>query len=117
MDPRDASIYSPVTSSPIRVVPPEIVEQRNFAKAAKDRGWRVVWHKTNKPSTANRGTPDFIVAAKGTTWWIEFKRPGEDLAPAQEAFAKELRQNGVQMYVAGSATQAIEIIESNALVF
>ena len=111
MDPRDASIYSPTSASPVRVVPPEIIEQRNFAKAAKDRGWRVVWHKTNKPSTANRGTPDFIVAANGTTWWIEFKRPGEDLAPAQKAFAKELRQNGVTLYVVNSAEAAVRLIE------
>lgn len=94
-------------------IPPEVVEQRNFAKACKDRGWRAVWHKTNKRSTANVGCPDFIVGAYATTWWMEFKKPGEELRPDQAAFKKQLKQNGIEMYVVHSAAEAVAIIERN----
>jgi len=90
---------------------PEAVEQANFAIACQDRGWRHVWHRTDKRSTANRGCPDFIVGARGTTYWIEFKRPGEDLRPDQAAFRKELAQNGIIMHVVNSAGQAVKLIE------
>ena len=90
---------------------PEAVEQANFAVSCKSRGWRAVWHRTDKRSTANRGCPDFIVAAKGTTFWIEFKREGEELRPDQAAFKKELAQNGIVMHVVNSASQAVTLIE------
>jgi hypothetical protein len=92
----------------------EVVAQRNFAKACKDRGWVPVWHKTYKRSTANVGCPDFIVAAYSQTFWIEFKLPGEDLRPDQAAFRKRLLQNGVQMCVVYSAQEAVDLIESHA---
>jgi len=92
---------------------PEVVHQRNFAKACKERGWRPVWHKTNKPTRANIGCPDFIVAARGRTWWLEFKRPGEELRPDQTAFRKELAMNGVQMHVVHSAQEAVDLIKGN----
>jgi len=91
---------------------PEAVEQANFALACKARGWRAVWHRTDKRSTANRGCPDFIVAAGGTTFWIEFKRPGSELRPDQAAFKKELAANGIEMHVATSAEGAVAIIEA-----
>jgi hypothetical protein len=91
----------------------EIVEQRNFALECKNRGWRTVWHATHKRSTANRGCPDFIVGVRGETFWIEFKRSGEDLRPDQAAFKKELAQNGIIMYVVYNAAQAVEVIESH----
>ena len=90
---------------------PEAVEQANFALTCKERGWRAVWHRTDKRSTANRGCPDFIVAARGTTFWIEFKREGEDLRPDQAAFKKQLAQNGIQMHVVNSASEAVALIE------
>jgi hypothetical protein len=90
---------------------PEAVEQANFAIACKERGWRCVWHRTDKRSTANRGCPDFIVAARGITFWIEFKRPGQDLRPDQAAFKKQLAQNEVAMHVVTTADQAVALIE------
>jgi hypothetical protein len=89
----------------------EVIEQKNFAKACSERGWRAVWHSTHKPSTANRGTPDFIVAARSTTFWIEFKKNGEELRPDQAAFRKQLLINGVQMHVVHSAQEAVDLIE------
>jgi hypothetical protein len=106
MKPEDKATYS---SGSLELT--EADEQANFAKECKDRGWRAVWHRTDKRSTANRGTPDFIVGARGTTWWIEFKLPGEELSPDQKAFRKELESNGITMYVAYNALWAVQIIE------
>src|SRR5215471_8978635 len=92
---------------------PEAVEQANFAIACKARGWRHVWHRTDKRSTANRGCPDFIVAARSTTFWIEFKRQGEELRPDQAAFKKELAQNGILMSIVNSASEAVALIEAH----
>jgi hypothetical protein len=91
---------------------PEAVEQANFASACKERGWRHVWHRTDKRSTANRGCPDFIVAANGHTYWIEFKVKGEELRPDQAAFKKQLAQNGIVMSIVNSAAEAVAIIEA-----
>jgi VRR-NUC domain-containing protein len=119
MKPEDSAFYSPGvhpqwsedTHPPPKNDIPENVLQRQFANWCLDKGYRHVWHGTHKRSTANRGCPDFIIAAKGTTFWIEFKRPGEDLSPDQSVFKKELEKNGVIMYVVYSAFEAIALIE------
>ena len=121
MSPQDQAFYEPEVHSaykedhqpPVKTDTPEIVEQCNFALECKHRGWRAVWHATHKRSTANRGCPDFIVGVRGQTFWIEFKRPGEDLRPYQEAFKKELAQNGIIMHVVYNASQAVQVIESS----
>jgi hypothetical protein len=100
------------------VIPSEELEkdaQANFAIACKERGWRPVWHGMHKRSTANRGCPDFIVGARGTTFWIEFKRPGEKLAPDQRVFEMQLAQNGITMFTVYSAQQAVDLIENYEL--
>jgi VRR-NUC domain len=119
MTPEDARMYSPGIHPPyqddhhppVKTDSLERDEQRNFATECLQRGWRFVWHKTHKRSTANVGCPDFIVAAKATTFWIEFKRVGEDLSPDQEAFKKQLAQNGITMYVVFSAFEAAQVID------
>jgi hypothetical protein len=90
---------------------PEIAEQREFAKWCATQNYRAVWHRTHKRSTANRGCPDFIVGAKGSTFWIEFKRPGEELAPDQSVFKTQLANNGITMYVCYSCAEAQAVIQ------
>jgi hypothetical protein len=87
--------------------------QRRFARECKARGWRCVWHSTAKASTANRGTPDFIVAAHAETFWLEFKLLGEELSPEQRVFARELAANGVTLHLVTSAEEAVALIEGN----
>jgi len=89
--------------------------QNRFIGACKARGWRYVWHSTKKRSTANVGTPDAIVAARGLTWWIEFKLPGEHLSPDQVVFSRQLAANGIKMHVVYSAEEAVALIENENL--
>lgn len=89
---------------------PENVLQKQFAAWCVEMKFRALWHATHKPSTANRGCPDFVVAAYGTTFWIEFKKVGEDLRPDQIVFKKQLEANGVAMYVCYSAFEAMQVI-------
>ena len=96
---------------PVNTGEAEKTMQKNFAVECFNRRWRPVWHGMHKRSTANRGCPDFIVAARGHTFWIEFKKPGEDLSPDQATFKIELAQNGIQMYTVFSADEAVQVIE------
>ena len=119
MSPKDQKRYgdqAPVANTPTGPAPgeePEKKIQRDFASICEEKGWRYVTHGMHKRSTANRGCPDFIVAAYGQTFWIEFKKPGEELSPDQKLFRTELLQNGVTMYTCTSWKQAAEIIEAH----
>jgi hypothetical protein len=118
MEPGDLELYQPGIHPPYqedhhpppKTDTPEKVDQKQFAAWCAQMKFRPVWHATHKPSTANRGCPDFVVAAYGTTFWIEFKRVGEDLRPDQIVFKKQLEANGVPMYVCYSAFEAMQVI-------
>jgi hypothetical protein len=103
--------YAEDPHPPVNTGEAEKVMQRNFAAECINRRWRPVWHGMHKRSTANRGCPDFIVGARGHTFWIEFKKPGEDLSPDQATFKIELGQNGIPMYTCFSADEAVQVIE------
>jgi hypothetical protein len=122
MSPEDQARYNPTTPGihppyeqdhhPVPVNDsPEKVEQSSFANWCLLQGYRPLWHSTHRRSTANRGCPDFVVAAKGTTFWIEFKRPGFDLSIDQRTFFDELKANGVQPYLVYGCAEAIALIE------
>lgn len=85
--------------------------QHTFASICRARGWRPVWHSMHKRSTANRGCPDFIVGARGHTFWIEFKKPGEELSPDQAVFGMDLARNGLHMFTCHSWREAVDVIE------
>jgi hypothetical protein len=117
LSPHQLSLIDPSQKKSLKIIStaknnPEIIEQRNFAIACKARGWRHLWHNTAKPSTANVGAPDFVVAARNHTFWIEFKRPNQNLRPDQAAFHKQLRQNGVSPAIVHSALEAVNLIET-----
>jgi hypothetical protein len=122
MSPEDQKKYGPGIHPdykddphpPVNTGVTEAKIQHDFAAICKDKGWRPVWHRMHKRSTANRGCPDFIVGAYGQSWWIEFKKPGEDLSPDQKVFSMQLAQNGIQMYTCFSWREAEQVIEQYA---
>jgi hypothetical protein len=87
--------------------------QSVFANHCLSKGYAYTWHRTDKPSTASPGTPDFIVGANERTYWIEFKLPGQKLSPDQEDFEKALTAQGLILYVVYSDAEAIQIIEDD----
>lgn len=54
-----------------------------------------------------RGLPDRIVIFdKGVSWFVEFKRPGGKLSPAQEFWIDVLRQKGFMVDVFDNLDEA-----------
>jgi hypothetical protein len=83
-----------------------------FANHCLRKGYAYTWHRTDKPSTASPGTPDFIVGAHGKTHWIEFKLPGEKLSADQEDFATRLKSQAIVLQVVYSDEEAIKMVEN-----
>jgi hypothetical protein len=88
----------------------EADHQNRFVGVLKARGLPYVWHNTKKRSTGTLGAPDVIVAVDGAVYWIEFKLPGEELSPAQVAFAHLLALQGCKMHVVSSAEEALSLL-------
>lgn len=73
----------------------------------------VIWHRTDKPTGATRGTPDFVVPIWGSegVLYIEFKMPGNWLSENQEKFRACLEAKGHTLYVCFSANEAIALVK------
>jgi hypothetical protein len=121
MSPQDQATYGPGIHPdyaddphpPVKTDEPEKKIQHDFAAVCIELGWSMVWHGMHKRSTANRGCPDFIVGAYAQSFWIEFKKPGEDLSPDQKLFRSQLADNGITMYTCFSWREAVDLIEQH----
>jgi hypothetical protein len=89
-------------------------EQRQFASWCLLHLYAFVWHSTKAPSRASVGCPDFIVARRGVTWWIEFKRAPNPLTPDQKKFKETLEAQGIPYFIVYSCDEAIKLIEQSA---
>ncbi|MEN6618153.1 MAG: VRR-NUC domain-containing protein [Rikenellaceae bacterium] len=49
-------------------------------------------------SPGNNGVPDRIVLYKGHSYFIELKKPGEDLTPRQKVVKKHFSKLGFEVY-------------------
>lgn len=96
----------------LRVEYNESVEQSKFAGWLKDEQLLppAIWHRTDKRSTATVGCPDFIVPICGQTLYIEFKKPGAELAPPQELFKRRLQEQGHVMWITLFAEDAVKLV-------
>ena len=90
----------------------ERVEQREYASWLTLKDMPFVWHSTAKRSTANLGTPDFIVGVAGVTLWVEFKRVGFKLSADQEKFRQRLEKQRIFLYVCHTGFEAIKLTKS-----
>lgn len=61
----------------------------------RSKGWRVVHSRLDRPSTAQIGTPDFVIATyDGRTIWVEAKTRKGKLSTEQNAWLMALRSLG-----------------------
>ena len=75
------------------------------------RGWAVVHSRMDKRATLTPGAPDFIIGADGgRTFWIEVKRPGGKLRPAQRDFAYLLSKNQHEPFLVTTWEEFLEVI-------
>jgi hypothetical protein len=58
------------------------------------------------------GWPDRAYFFRGRTLFIEFKRPGEKLRPAQEYIIEKLEIAGFEVHVIDNVPQAIQVIDT-----
>lgn len=108
----DIRINPPPAREVNRTTRLEREHQKVFANYCLRKGYAFTWHRTDKPSTASPGTPDFIVGANGTTYWIEFKLSCQKLSPDQEDFRDKLAAQGIELHVVYSDAEGIELIEN-----
>lgn len=53
-------------------------------------------------SPGNNGVPDRVVLYKGQSYFVELKRPGEELRPLQRVVSKKFKRLGFKVYVIDS---------------
>jgi hypothetical protein len=49
-------------------------------------------------SPGNSGVPDRIVLIRGKCYFVELKRPGQDLSPRQRAVKRDFEKLGFEVY-------------------
>lgn len=85
--------------------------EEKVGKYAKNLGW---WHR-KFTSPANRSVPDRIFAKNGRVFFIEFKRKGKEASDAQADEHKDMRKQGLTVYVVDNVVDGNRIIdEENA---
>ena len=57
------------------------------------------------------GEPDLLVGYKGRLYLIEMKQEGGRLSPLQKAIHAEWRRAGIEVHVARSLEEVVEILE------
>lgn len=73
----------------------EIDIERPASVYAESRGW----FEVKIQSTSKKGFPDRFYARKGRILLVEYKAPGEEPTTQQKKRHKELREQGVEVFV------------------
>jgi hypothetical protein len=74
---------------------------------AESRGWFI----EKVVSNSRRGFPDRFCARKGRVMLLEFKKPGGEPTAQQLKRHKELRDQGVEVYLVDNLTRAKELLK------
>ncbi len=62
-------------------------------------------------SPGNNGVPDRIVLYQGRCFFVELKKPGEELRPLQKVMVKLFKKLGFKVYVIDSIEKVREFID------
>ena len=63
------------------------------------------------PKMGTEGWPDrLVVYAPGKHFWIEFKKPGGRLTPAQKVRIPRLRKRGEEIHIIDAALEAVALL-------
>lgn len=88
------TIRKPVQYGPQSSVTREKDLHEQIINECKNRGWFYVHSRMDLPTTTACGVTDFVIATTdGRTLWIECKRAGGKLTPAQRATIHWLERN------------------------
>lgn len=62
-------------------------------------------------SPGNNGVPDRIVLIQGKCFFVELKRPGQDLSPRQRAVRKDFKKLGFEVYKLDTIDDVAKFLE------
>lgn len=80
--------------------------------AEQPQPWVCLHSRTDRRATNNLGTPDFIIVTHtGAVWFVECKRKGSKLRPAQNAMLAWLRKNKANAGVVFSLNEFRELVK------
>lgn len=65
-------------------------------------------------SPGNNGVPDRIVLIQGKCFFVELKRPGQDLSPGQRAVKKDFKKLGFKVYKLDTIDDVDKFLEEAA---
>ena len=80
--------------------------ERNLRLKVKAIGGKA--YKFSSPG--NNGVPDRIVICNGKCYFVELKKPGEDLTPRQKVVRKHFKKLGFEVYKIDSVEKVGEFI-------
>jgi hypothetical protein len=77
--------------------------------------WKFVHSRMDKPTRNQCGVPDFVIALPGArTLYIEAKRPGEKISPAQRDWHAEMTTLGHTVHVVHTLQEFLAATETSA---
>lgn len=82
-------------------------------EACQQRGWYFVRSRMDRPTTQQKGVPDFIIAAHGKTYWVEAKAKGKKLTREQNGTLHWLQHLGHPAGMVYSLADFLALIEPN----
>lgn len=84
--------------------------EKSIEKKLKDEIEKMGGKAFKFSSPGNNGVPDRIVLFKGKSYFVELKKPGEDLRPLQKVVRKRFKKLGFKVYVIDSYEKVGEFV-------
>ena len=77
--------------------------------------WKFVHSRMDRATSPDqKGVPDFVIALPGgKTLYVEAKRPGEKVKPAQRDWHTEMLKLGHYVYVVHDLSEFLDAIKAN----
>ena len=85
--------------------------EKNIEKIFKNEVEKIGGKAFKFSSPGNNGVPDRIVLYGGKCYFVELKRPGEDLRPLQKVIRKRFKKLGFKVYVVDSIEKVAMFVE------
>lgn len=86
-------------------------KESNLQTEIIEHAHRRGWFAQKAVFDGRRGCPDVVAIRRSRTIWIEVKRGGEAPTLQQHMVAREMRENGAEVYAVDNLRDAIEILK------
>lgn len=86
--------------------------QEPFRKWLSEQGLLHVWQRTDKPTSTEKGLPDFIVMSGNLFLAIECKGDKTPVSAEQKAWHAKLAATGGKVHIARSFPECVELVRN-----